>query len=198
MLEQRLSRETPLSRLSREFFFREPPPSYAVAVQGSQHHNLYVENLHYGVPVHRSRRRSRRSRHSRNAIPPTQLPSVSRNCVFVSPVTTVPRYDTISVNTAGESSNPVPLTESPPTERPGTKNEGVIPISEGNPDISKDTEDDKESSTQSDSTCPVIRPSSDSESLSLEPINASLEGHSDFLQLTDHYCCDSDSEPLVP
>ncbi|KAG8187240.1 hypothetical protein JTE90_020668 [Oedothorax gibbosus] len=81
MLETRMatSRETPLSRLSREFFFREPPPSYAVAVQGDNRRNLCVENLHYGVrpdvPVHRSRR-SRRSRHSRCPYP---VNTVDRN-----------------------------------------------------------------------------------------------------------------------
>lgn len=70
-LEHRLAaRETPLSRMSREFFFREPPPSYAVAVGPN-----CVENSHYAP---RRPRRSHR-RHHRNALPPQ--PNTSSNAV---------------------------------------------------------------------------------------------------------------------
>lgn len=201
MLEHRLSsRETPLSRLSQEFFFREPPPSYAVAVQGSQHHNLYVENLHYGVPVHRGRRRSRRPRHSRNSMPVPHLSTVPRNCVLVNPDGTVPSPEPVDINSTGESSSSVSSPDSSSAATPGTKDDCVIPISGKNQSICNDTIGDKETSVIQNDNCPVHRLTSNSESLSLEPINASLEDTPDTVQnsSSDHYYCDSDSEPLVP
>lgn len=201
MLEHRLtSRETPLSRLSREFFFREPPPSYAVAVQGSQHNNLYVENLHYGVPVHRGRRRSRRPRHSRNSII-AQLPSVPRNCILVNPDGTVPSPEPVHLDSVGESSTSVTSPDSSSAVRPDIKEECVIPVPGSNQSASKHTSGHKVINIiQDDSSCPIIRPSSDSESLSLEPMNLSVEETSDSVMNNslDHYYCDSDSEPLVP
>lgn len=200
MLEHRLtSRETPLSRLSREFFFREPPPSYAVAVQGSRHNNLYVENLHYGVPVHRGRRRSRRPRHSRSCPTAPQLPSVSRNCVLVNVDGTVSQPESVEVSSMqiGESSNSVPLADSS-IERPSSKNERVIPLSGESHNVQKDTTHDKDIDHAGVNNA-IISHASDSESLSLEPINVSVEETSDSVQntLSDHYYCDSDSEPLV-
>ena len=203
MLEHRLSsRETPLSRLSREFFFREPPPSYAVAVQGSQHHNLYVENLHYGVPVHRGRRRSRRPRHSRSSVVAPQLTALPRNCVLVNPDgTTVPSVEPVHLDSLGESSTSVTSPDSSSVVRPDIKEECIIPVTGDNQSGSKHTSEHKVTNNVQDrNSCPIIRPSSDSESLSLEPINVSVEDISDSVMdnSLDHYYCDSDSEPLVP
>lgn len=103
MLETRLAttRETPLSRLSREFFFREPPPSYAVAVQGDPRRNLCVENLHYNnhheAGVYRPRR-GRRSRHSRNpVVVPINVPEPSTDESVVSSSEVVSSEETIKV-----------------------------------------------------------------------------------------------------
>lgn len=193
-LEHRLAShrlEPPLSsshRLSREFFFCEPPPSYAAAVQGS--HSLYVENFHYSVPpVHHRpasghRRRGRHHRHSRH----TGVPSPLRNAA-VAPERdgrslscgTLPLVDTstlIALPVQGDSAC-------------SSKNDSPVQQPDGSESVVGTTSKD-------DTVCSRTANGSDCTILACA-LEISSQGE-DLISSSDsvlHYCCDSDSEPLV-
>lgn len=101
----------------------------------------------------------------------------------------------VDSNSNGETSASLPSPN--PSSVVIPKDDCEIPVSGDTQSILNDTASDK---SHSSNTCPVIRPTSDSESLCLEPINGSFEETSDSVQnvSSDHFYCDSDSEPLVP
>ncbi|XP_035207653.1 low-density lipoprotein receptor-related protein 12-like [Stegodyphus dumicola] len=196
MENRMLARETPLSRLSREFFFREPPPSYAVAVENQPHRNLCTENLHYGVPVHRSRRRSRRPRQGRSG---PRLPYVSSNCVLPRPGGIVPVHvpNLPSPEIPVNSQIPIPISENSAGQeenpRPSRKDENILTNSaEQECELSVETSHNKAPHTflQQNAQCENVNTGHVDFNYS-EAGNSSVENH------TDHYFCDSDSEPLV-
>ncbi|XP_055943335.1 low-density lipoprotein receptor-related protein 12-like [Argiope bruennichi] len=201
MLENRLSqtRETPLSRMSRDFFFREPPPSYAVAVQGDPHRNLCVENLHYSIPVHRSRRRARRTRQSRAASRPPIASSTTAhnersgpsNPPVISDVELLDDTLPVSLETATVSD----LCQ---LQRPRSKNENCSADSDELKEISLPNEVNchknvrHENANSSDNQHNVSI-----ETVSLESLGTVESEPSSSLVSDNRFYCDSDTDPLV-
>ncbi|XP_071038944.1 low-density lipoprotein receptor-related protein 3 isoform X2 [Parasteatoda tepidariorum] len=186
MLDSRiLSRETPFSRLSREFIFREPPPSYAVAVQNDPRRNLCVENLQSGVQIYHNRRRSRRHRHSRSSRRPQVPPNVSLEVAVPDLPPQVPDVellDDVSVLVSGSSQ----LQDLPQTSNTDRKSESsLIDSRVCRDDANKNHKTADETVTSV--PCLVQIGNNVCEQLSINQDQT----QSNFLY------CDSDTEPLV-
>ncbi|GFR01309.1 low-density lipoprotein receptor-related protein 3 [Trichonephila clavata] len=200
MLENRLSatRETPLSRMSREFFFREPPPSYAVAVQGDPHRSLCVENLHYGVPIHRSRRRGRRSRQSRLPSRPSShhiIPSIERNVPQNPPVFSdvVLLDDSLPVSSDSANINNQRLMQGP-----RNKDNNSVEASDELKEVHVPNEINFNKNSEDANTCSSDAHNNPSvETVSLESVATVTSEPSCLSTSNDHYYCDSDTDPLV-
>ncbi|XP_054711541.1 low-density lipoprotein receptor-related protein 6-like [Uloborus diversus] len=205
ILESRLmSRETPLSRLTREFYFREPPPSYAVAVAGQQRRNLCVENVHYGTPVRPNRRRSRRSRSSRSPAPPPPPPPASRSHVFVGPdgsmsVHSAPPESSLTQTHSSSSTVSTPENSVQAQVPADNKTERELPNSVQKLSLLGEEMNESKGVVQETSDSNVNRLDSDSTMLNLEDFGG--RSNETVIQAsegsTDAYYCDSDSEPLV-